>query len=236
MSSAMLKAILFDLDDTLLGNDMNVFLPPYLQSLSAHIEPLLEAKRFVPALLGATRSTMASQDTKATNAEVFWQNFTALGGPSRELAGPFFDRFYREEFFKLAALTQPEPNALRVVNHCLQRGYAVVVATNPIFPKAAVEERLRWAGLGQCQFNLVTSYENMHSTKPHPEYYREILRLVDCAPQEALMVGNDPEQDIAPARAAGLRTLLVRSLSQRQGSEGPQECAELDAVLTLLDR
>jgi putative hydrolase of the HAD superfamily len=44
----------------------------------------------------------------------------------------------------------------------------------------------------------------MHAAKPQPIYYREILEVVGCEPSEALMVGDDWRNDIAPAAAAGL--------------------------------
>ena len=49
------RAILFDLDGTLLDNDMNLFLPRYFDLLSAHVEHLLPREEFISRLMRATR-------------------------------------------------------------------------------------------------------------------------------------------------------------------------------------
>jgi FMN phosphatase YigB (HAD superfamily) len=71
-----------------------------------------------------------------------------------------------------------------------------------------VEARLRWAGLpvSEFDFELVTTYENMHAAKPQPAYYEEILAQIDLAAAETLMVGDDWENDIVPAASVGCYT------------------------------
>jgi FMN phosphatase YigB (HAD superfamily) len=63
-------------------------------------------------------------------------------------------------------------------------------------------------------FDLVTSFEHMHATKPHAAYYEEIAKRIGCVPKRMLMVGNDPKADIVGASSAGLHTHLVRSASE----------------------
>lgn len=47
--------------------------------------------------------------------------------------------------------------------------------------------------------------------KPSPDIYRTACGLLGVPPAEAMMVGDDPESDLAPARAVGMRTCLVRT-------------------------
>ena len=47
--------------------------------------------------------------------------------------------------------------------------------------------------------------------KPSPAIYRSACQLLGVDPAEAMMVGDDPESDLAPARAIGMRTCLVRT-------------------------
>ena len=58
-------------------------------------------------------------------------------------------------------------------------------------------------------YALVTTIENMHATKPNREYYEEILTVIDCAPEVALMVGDSWKNDIVPATAVGLYTYWI---------------------------
>ncbi len=207
----MFSAVLFDLDDTLLGNDMGVFLPAYFARLGDFATPRIERNRFRDALVLSTRAMIECGDPTQSNSDVFWQHFAPASGMAREEAEAFFDRFYRDEFPHLEGLTQPRAEARDLVALCADRGWPLVIATNPVFPRIAIEERLRWAGIPVTEWSyaLVTSYENMHSTKPRPSYYREIAERLLAEPATMLMVGNDPRQDTMPARRAGMQTFTV---------------------------
>ena len=45
--------------------------------------------------------------------------------------------------------------------------------------------------------------------KPAPEFFRWIERRLGCGPAAVLLVGDDPELDVAAARRAGWRSLGV---------------------------
>jgi FMN phosphatase YigB (HAD superfamily) len=82
----------------------------------------------------------------------------------------------------------------------------VAIATNPMFPRTAVEQRLDWADVPVTEFDyaLVTSYEIMHATKANPAYYHEIIERLARQPRECLMVGDDWERDMLPAASIGI--------------------------------
>ncbi len=46
-------------------------------------------------------------------------------------------------------------------------------------------------------------------TKPHETIFRAMLERLDVAPEAAAMVGDDPEDDVAGARAVGMQAWLV---------------------------
>lgn len=202
----MLKAIFFDLDDTLLGNSMETFVPAYFQVLTRHAAHLIPPDRLIPELVRATQAMEANDGHGPTNEETFAAVFyPALGYEPGELK-PLFEQFYAEQFPKLRPLTRPLPDARPLVEWALGRGLQVAIATNPLFPRTAIEQRLEWAGVPVTEFDyaLVTSYEIMHATKAHPAYYREILTHLGRQPGECLMVGDDWERDIAPAASVGI--------------------------------
>lgn len=208
----MIKTVLFDLDDTLLGNDMDVFLPQYFALLDKYAARCLGVANFIPSVLKASELMTRNTDPALTNNEVFWQEIDKLVTLDRMESDRLFDDFYRGEFNQLQSITETVPGAVDIVHTCFRKGYKVVIATNPMFPRTAVEARLKWAGIPESDFpyELVTTIENMHATKPHQEYYREILAGVDCAPSEALMVGDDWQRDIEPAAAVGLHTFWIQ--------------------------
>jgi len=112
--------------------------------------------------------------------------------------------FYADGFNALQSYTVHRPEARDVLEQALAAGYRVVIATNALFPRAAVEARLRWAGIADLALARVTVLEDWHFAKPNPAYFAEILADLGLRPQDVLMVGNDPVEDIAAASTLGI--------------------------------
>lgn len=213
-SRTQLRAILFDLDDTLLSNDMDTFLPHYLKLISAYARDTYDPAQLVQDLLAATQVMMDDSDPTVSNEDAFWDRFSQLTGFDRAEMIPFFTRFYLTRFDDLQKVVECRPESRLLVEWALRQGYSTVIATNPMFPRVAVDRRLAWAGVDDFDYALVTSYENMHFTKPNPEYYREILAILNCHPAEALMVGDDWERDMIPAAQVGIKTFWIAPVEQ----------------------
>lgn len=58
--------------------------------------------------------------------------------------------------------------------------------------------------------HLWTSRE-LGAAKPSPDFFQAILRKLNLEPVSCVMVGNDYEKDIVPAKAAGMRTAWLTS-------------------------
>jgi len=102
----------------------------------------------------------------------------------------------------------PSEIPAKIVRSMAEKGYGMVLATNPLFPMCAVESRLAWAGLQAQDFLLVTNYSNSSFCKPNPGYYCEIFFKIKREPQECLMVGNSPAEDMCVGDL-GAETFLV---------------------------
>ena len=200
----LLAAILFDLDGTLLDLDMRCFISEYFRAIAAHVAPAVPADRFLRELLAGTDAMLANRGSDRTNQQVFRDWFFPRVGSSEAELAPVFEDFYRTRFPDLRVHARALPEARKVVVALQGMGFRTAVATNPVFPRLAIEERLRWGGLGDLPFDLITSYELMHACKPHPEYFREVARRLGCRTDECLMVGNDVVLDLEGARAAGM--------------------------------
>jgi FMN phosphatase YigB (HAD superfamily) len=206
MNSSGLKALLLDLDDTLIGNPMNTFIPAYFKALEAFVADTVPPERFIAELLAATRAMDRNDGTGPTNEEVFAAAFyPALGVPRDELE-PFLDRFYAQAFPGLRPLVTQRPEAPKIVEWARMQGLQVAIATNPLFPRTAIEQRMAWGGIGVDRFDydLVTAYENCRATKSHPAYYRGILDHLGRRPDECLMVGDNWDWDIGCAATVGI--------------------------------
>lgn len=228
------QAILFDMDGTLLPMDNDAFTRGYLSLLSAEMAPL----GYTPeALIGAMWkgvAAMVKNDGTRTNADVFWETFSSLLG-KRALADiPKFDAFYSGRFREAVRFTAPTRTAREIVAAAHAAADRVILATNPLFPRVAQLERLRWAGLTEADFDRITDYENSHFCKPDPRYYLEIAAECGFDPTAALMIGNNAEEDVRAAEAAGIPAWLATDCLIAEG-ELPAckrgSLAELCAVL-----
>jgi FMN phosphatase YigB (HAD superfamily) len=217
----MVDTLVFDLDDTLLTNPMDTFLPAYFKALTVHLKDHVPSDRLVPELLRATQTMMANRDPQRSNMEVFGAAFYPALGLDEGAMAPILAQFYEEAFPALRAYTGVVPEARPLLEAAHGRGYGLVIATNPVFPRRAIEQRLDWAGVGDLPYLYVTSYETMHYTKPHPEYYLEIVSHIGREPGRCVMVGNDFAQDILPAKAVGMRTFLVAAGTVLPPASGP---------------
>jgi putative hydrolase of the HAD superfamily len=63
-------------------------------------------------------------------------------------------------------------------------------------------------GLGGLLDDVVTSAE-VGARKPDPRIFEVALERAGCGPEEAIHVGDTPDEDLAGARAAGIRALLI---------------------------
>ncbi len=207
----MTLTLLLDLDDTLLGNQMETFLPAYLQALSGYLSGTVEPGRMVAALLAATGRMVENQDPGCTLEEVFDEAFYPAIGFEKQDIRPIIDAFYKQKYPSLRPITQFRPEAVELVDAALMRGYQIAIATNPLFPRSAIMQRVKWAGFDpqNYSFKLVSSCENFHFSKPRPAYFAEVLASLGCPEGPVLIVGDDVERDIKPAHQLGIKSFWI---------------------------
>ena len=204
----MTKAILFDLDGTLLPMDQEVFVRDYLGRMAAFLAPHgYDPQSLIKAVWAGT-GAMVKNDGKALNEDVFWQVFNSVVGRDARQDLALFEEFYRTEFQKAKDSCGFNPAAVEAIRQIKDMGYRLILATNPLFPAIATHSRARWAGLNPEDFELVTTYENSRFCKPNPDYYREILGKIALDGSQCLMVGNDVGEDMV-AQKLGMKTFLL---------------------------
>ena len=216
----MIDTVLFDLDGTLLPMDQEKFVHTYMGLLTKKMVPYgYEPQHLMSAVWSGT-DAMVKNDGTQTNEEVFWTEFCRVFGPDARKDEPLFAEFYASEFAHTRTVCGFAPEAAQILELLKEKDITVVLATNPLFPDIATRQRIRWAGLEHGDFALVTTYENSHYCKPNPDYYREILRKLGKSPANCLMVGNDVQEDLIPARETGMEVfLLTDCLIDRQKTD-----------------
>lgn len=215
----MIKAILFDLDGTLLPMDQEVFVRDYLGRMAAFLAPHGYDPQLLTKALWAGTGAMVKNDGKVKNEDVFWYVFNTFLGKDAKQDEALFQEFYTTVFQQSKDSCGYNPMAAEAVREIQAMGYRVILATNPMFPAIATHSRIRWAGLNPEDFELITTYENSRFCKPNPDYYREILGKLLLDGAECLMVGNDAGEDMV-AGSLGMKTfLLTDCLINRTGED-----------------
>ncbi len=203
-----IKAVLFDLDGTLLPMDQDTFIGAYFKLLAAKLAPLgYESKKLIDSIWTGTVA-MINNDGSCKNEDAFWRTFTEIHGETSIKDKSIIDGFYSQEFNQVRALCGFNQEAKEVVELVKAKGMRAVLATNPLFPAVATENRMRWAGLEPSDFELYTTYENSSYCKPNLEYYKEILAKLDLKPEECLMIGNDVSEDMI-TETLGMKVFLL---------------------------
>ncbi len=202
-----INTILFDLDGTLLSIDMKEFEEIYYTSLSNAFKSIIAPDNFM-AILYSSVKAMVKNKEKRTNEEVFMSAMKEHVGDELPAFQKHFIRYYENDFSVLRNAVNKNTDMLEALDILKEKGYELVIATNPLFPKFAIDQRIQWADLVHEDFSHITYFENCHYCKPNVEYYSEILETIGKNPQECLMVGNDAEEDLA-ASTLGITTYLI---------------------------
>jgi len=230
----MTLTLLLDLDDTCLGNSMDTFIPAYLEALGEHLASYVPPEKMVPTLLASTQLMLQNKSPDRRLKQVFDQAFFPTLGIDVDDFQNQIDSFYVEKFPSLEGLTQFRPEAVRMVEEAFARGYNVVIATNPLFPLTAILQRLDWAGLPpqRYPFSLIPSYESFFFAKPNTAFFAETLSRLGWPEGPVVMVGDDLNLDITPARQLGLGTFWINNNEQPSkdnpnASDGHGTLAEL---------
>lgn len=247
---AVVRAVLFDLDDTLVdcrranvaarlevgrlaGDRVSVDAEAFAASAREHAERLW---RSGPGY--ALASTLGLDAV-----EGLWSSFESEGEPLRgwvagyrhevwRLAlgdyGVRDDRFalelaagYREIRSSLHALL---PDA-RFVLESLGRRTKLGLVTNG--PSDLQREKLDVLGLSEA-FGAVAVSGELGVAKPDARIFRTALDRLRVSPSEAAMVGDSASADIAGGRAAGLLTVQVGS-----AEDGQAACVSLETIRDL---
>jgi len=218
----MLKAVLFDLDNTLILFEEVSFLNGYYPVLAARFAGVFPDGQFAERLMKATVA-LRDNDGSKINRELFLEAFCDRFNVNRDDVWDRFEQFFSLDFDMFRDAVTAAPGAEEAFIFVKGRGLKVVVATNPIWPLVVQKKRLTWAGLGDIDVDLITNIDNMSYCKPQLGYFRQICELINVKPEECLMVGDDPANDMVAAMT-GMKT--YQATDSRAYSQKPLEISK----------
>jgi HAD superfamily hydrolase (TIGR01662 family) len=153
-----------------------------------------------------------------------------LGVPRHSFSAVFgaviaLGRDYREAFgFFRPGFSLEEERARRAV-----AGRAEWFGEGDLYPDArsamaALREMGLWVGVAGNQTaragdilrgldlpaDMIATSDDWGASKPGPEFFRALADAVPCAPGETVYVGDRIDNDLKPAKAAGMKTAFIR--------------------------
>lgn len=205
----MLKAVLFDLDGTLLPLDEQTFISKYLNLLANRLEKKgYNKEEFINVLWSGTKKMYLNDGTK-TNEEVFWDEFTCHFGQESLKDKDFIDEFYTNEFLLTKSECEENKLAKEIVNFVKKNNLLCILSTNPLFPRVATKSRMGFVNLEESDFDYYSYYENSRFSKPNPKYFLDILNKFNLKPEEVILFGNNTYEDGECALMCNIKTYLV---------------------------
>jgi len=162
------------------------------------------------ALLAAEREVWARTTTtmrSATTTEVLHAAGVAVGLPVEEALHAKAVARYLDHW----APTSTARSDARPVLHALkERGLRTGLLSNTHWPRSTHEDWLGRDGiLDLLDARIYTS--DLEHVKPHPDAFGALLDAVDVEPGRAVFVGDRLHDDIAGAKAVGMRAVWLRN-------------------------
>ncbi len=228
------KAVFFDLDDTLLDDGANyrVALPlatdlicaVYPTIAPAHLAAAFERVRdqFWAGTGGAPLTEEGSSDFRDIRRRNWRLALAEMGIDDPKIATRAADLFSKTRDATLTAFEDAEP----VLSSLHGRVRLGIISNGP----GDVQRKKIEASGFQHYFETIVTSGELGFGKPQPEIFRAALAALDVKPDEAFHVGDRLEADVAGANAAGLHSIW---LNRRGLQRGPGHIAP-DAEITSL--
>jgi HAD superfamily hydrolase (TIGR02253 family) len=201
-----IKAILFDLDNTLI-DFMEMKRKATRAAAEAMVRAGLEADE--EELAGDLFDFYLDYDIEADDA---FQKFleSRYGRIDYRVLAAAINAYLKEKALSLT----PYPGVPETLNKLRAQGYKLGIVSNGRRLKAAM--RLNAAGLDGF-FNVVIGWEDTGKKKPEPEPFLMAAQKLGVEPGECMMVGDWPEKDLAGAQAVGMKTCWAKYGSRFEG-------------------
>lgn len=212
-----INAVLFDFDDTLVdwsqraNNDGEIYrchvsnVYDYLQETTA---ALPDRDAFFQGYLDAI--THAWQEAKKTwggaNFAAIWQQTLATFGLYP--APGELDKLLQVFDWQPVPGVVLYPDTIEMLDTLRARGYKLGLVTNSMMPMWMRDIELAAYHLLDY-FDARATSGDVGYMKPHPAIYQHVLQQLGVPPQQAVFVGDRPENDIAGANELGFVTVLM---------------------------
>jgi len=197
-----LKAVLFDLGDTLVKTaDMIECFQRILKAHGIHRtrEELTSAHVEAGKLLGFEFMKTMLDDYWVKRNTIFLEHLRIFG--REDLAKIIAEQWW--DYSDVAVCS----DVAETLDQLKQRGLKMGIITNGL--QSDFEKIMAKTKLNSNCFDVIVTVTTNGQMKPEQEIFHYALNMLNVAPNEALFVGDTIEYDYEGARKAGLKALLI---------------------------
>ena len=219
----MIKAVIFDLDNTLLD-----FVKMKESAIDAAVEAMIDAGLKMGKEEAKEKIFKIYEEKGIEYQQVFDKFLEEILGeidPKIHAAGIVGYRRAREG----TLVTYPHVNV--TIIELIKKGLKLAVVSDA--PRLQAWLRLCTLGLHNY-FDVVVAFEDTGKRKPDPEPFKKALALLGVKPYEAIMVGDWAERDIIGAKTLNIKTVFAR-YGDTFGTKNSGADYEINDLLELLD-
>lgn len=217
MPAAKLKAVIFDMDDTLIdwsqrSQDWVDYERQHLELvfnyISRDVHPLDALDDFYRTTRDLARQAWleAERGLRAPSlSKVMIQALTTLGVPPERI---IIDDCLRAYDWKPVSGVVAYPDASEVLPTLVGNDIKIGLVTNAYYPMWMRDRELEAFGLLGHFADCRLSSADVGFLKPHPAIFEAALQCLDARFDEAVFIGDNPEADVAGAQGIGMRAVL----------------------------
>ncbi len=213
----MLKAVIFDMDDTLLdwsqrSQDWQEYhrqhLEQVFQYIAREVHPVRAFDQFYETTLLLSRQAwlQAAQGLRSPHlGVVLGRALESVGVPPDLINVEACLRAYDWQPVEGVAVY---PDAAEVLPILVANSIKIGLITNAYQPMWMRDRELESFGLLQHFADCRLSAADVGYLKPHPAIFEAALNCLGVQVDEAVFIGDNPEADIAGAQSVGLKAVL----------------------------
>jgi putative hydrolase of the HAD superfamily len=228
---AGIKAILFDLDETLL--DASSAFQIVYRVIAGHLERYFEERgvQVSRQKIYEALKKLSSEMNLATNYDrntwwpILFRKLDVSLKPSskliQELTSLYWNSYIRE--------SKPYPDAEDTLTYLRDKGYKLGIITDTDSIKGTKEGRLRKLNLKFFDI-IVIGGEGTAENKRSPQPFRLAAKKLGLRPEECAFVGDKPFTDIRGAKLAGMMAILVKRKTWDKGEKPDLEINSLSEL------
>ena len=195
----MIKAIIFDLDNTLLD-----FVKMKQFAVKAAITAMIEAGLDVD-------EKKAYQDIFDLYVNKGWENQQVFDDYLNQTVGKVSNKILAAGIVSYRRAREATllvyPNVNKTLIELIKMGIQLSVVSDA--PSREAWMRLYYLNLHHV-FDPVLTFDDTGVRKPSPKPFEMALEIMKSPPDEVLMIGDWPERDVVGAKQIGIKTIFAR--------------------------